>query len=304
MFPETENSCLSMQGSLRVGNKYTLLEKIGQGNFGEVHRGCHYKTLEPVAIKFESAQSQFRILKHETTILKYLHEHGCRTVPLIHWFGIFQENVACVMSFYECSLLDLRKSDLSKEKVDRIMASAISIIESIHTHYVLHRDIKPQNFMIRTNELYIIDFGLSTFYLDDKLNHLENLEKKDSILGSPKYASYNIHCGENGSRRDDLISLGYMYLVLFGKTLPWENGETGLLLDNDIEFEEISENNIFHKKNIRRKELKSWENMETISLHIDNKIHTYLKHCYTLGYKESPNYEGLFRLFAPTEYSR
>ena len=280
-----------MQGSLRVGNKYTLLEKIGQGNFGEVHRGCHYKTSEPVAIKFESSQSQFRILKHETTILKYLHEHGCRTVPLIHWFGVFQENAACVMSFYECSLLDLCKSDLSKEKVDRIMASAISIIESIHTHYVLHRDIKPQNFMIRNNELYIIDFGLSTFYVDDKLNHLENLEKKDSILGSPKYASYNIHCGENGSRRDDLISLGYMYMVLCRKELPWEiidapNGNG------------IPETLLCHPKNLLRKELKSWENLDAQLFAFSENIHIYLKYCYNLSYTGSPNYDGLYRLFA------
>jgi len=283
-----------MQSSLRIGNKYTLLEKIGQGMFGEVYRGHHYKTLEPVAIKFESTENPYRLLKHETTILNYLHEHHCRVVPRIHWFGKFKENVACVMSFYECSLLEVSKLNLSTKRINELMVSAIFILESIHRHYVLHRDIKPQNFMMRNQELYIIDFGLATFYVDDQINHVENFPKKDSILGSLKYASYNIHCGDPGSRRDDLISLGYMYLVLLGKRLPWESI---FLAEPGEEFETRVENDIHHSKNIFRKEWKSWEKMKCIVSDLEKNIFNYLQHCYALDFKDRPNYEGLIQQF-------
>jgi serine/threonine protein kinase len=283
-----------MQGSPYVGNKYILQEKIGQGKFGKVYRGQHSKTNEPVAIKFESLQQEERSLKHEVTLLKYLQDRGCGSIPLVHWFGRFEENVACVMSFYEGSLLDHFQGGISIEKRNRLFIRSISILESIHDHYVLHRDIKPQNFRVHNQELYIIDFGLSTFYVDSNLHHVENFPKKDTILGSPKYASYNIHNGDTNSRRDDLISLGYMGWFLYERSLPWEN----IANEDPANRHGKSELELSHPKNLMRKDLKTWENLDEKLSKMDKTLHAYLKYCYRLSYQERPNYNAFIELFS------
>jgi len=280
-----------LQGSPLIHKKYALLEKIGQGMFGEIYHGKNMKTMESVAIKSEPINTPYRLLKHETTILKYLYDHGCRKIPMVYWYGVWEERTLCIMSFFECSLEDYCKMSSSNEKLNRIMIQCINILESIHENYVLHRDIKPQNFMIRNGELYAIDFGLATFYVNDKVEHIENsLQKNENIVGSPKYASYNIHNGEQCSRRDDLISLGYMYICLHSKELPWDN------LQNLV-HDDISELSIYHNKNIQRKELKSWLKLEPFFLKINQIIHKYLNYCYGLKYGQEPNYNGLIQLF-------
>jgi serine/threonine protein kinase len=195
------------------------------------------------------------------------------------------------MSFYEISLYDYSiKTPLSVEKLDKVMSVSIDILETIHTKFVIHRDIKPQNFMILNEEIFLIDFGFATFYIDEKGRHLQNVENKN-ITGTPKYISYNIHEGLTPSRRDDLISLGYMYLFLYYKELPWD---TIKILTNENVFTEID---ILHSKNQQRKILKSWENIKLICLQINQKIYKFLNYCYNLDYSTDPNYTVLKNLF-------
>jgi serine/threonine protein kinase len=74
------------------------------------------------------------------------------------------------------------------------------------------------------NEPILIDFGFSTFYVDENKAHVPNTEHI-SIVGSPKYMSINLHNNETPSRRDDLISLIYMFIeIIFCIVLPW-NGD-------------------------------------------------------------------------------
>ena len=93
------------------------------------------------------------------------------------------------------------------------MLKMLSIIEEIHNLFVVHRDIKPQHFMIKNNNLYLIDFGISTFYVDEN-QKLKPNNKTENMIGSPNYTSYYIHEGNTYSRRDDMISLGYTYIFL------------------------------------------------------------------------------------------
>jgi serine/threonine protein kinase len=65
-------------------------------------------------------------------------------------------------------------------------------IEVLHKHGFIHRDIKPQNYIIgksskKANVVYLIDFGLSKRYLDPKTNkHVENVHK-DLVVGTPSF---------------------------------------------------------------------------------------------------------------------
>ena len=87
----------------------------------------------------------------------------------------------------------------------------INILEEIHNQGVIHRDIKTENFMLHNEEIYLIDFGLSSIFLDENMNHLHGKHNSSFIIGTPKFISIHVHNGKDPSRRDDIISLLYLY---------------------------------------------------------------------------------------------
>jgi len=280
----------SLEGGVIV-NKYSIYEKIGEGKFGIVHKGIYNKTNEPIAIKLEYSRTNVKILKHETTIMKYLYDHGCRTIPIVFWYGIYKEYTCMTMTLFERSLYDcIKREPLPLEKTYLTIYKSIDIIESIHKHYVLHRDIKPHNFMLKNGELFIIDFGFSTFYIDENCEHIVDTCSQQSIIGTPKYISYNIHCGSIPSRRDDLISIGYMFMFLLYRELPWDNV---LGIDKNEQYDDT---HVLNYKNKIRRDLKSWGELEPICKNLDSKMYRYLNYCYSLKYNETPNYNALKQL--------
>lgn len=91
---------------------------------------------------------------------------------------------------------------------------------------MIHRDIKPENYVIGNEDittLYMIDFGLAKYYRDQNDGkHIPNIEKK-GLIGTARYASVNAHLGKEQSRRDDMISIGYVLIYLATGKLPWMN---------------------------------------------------------------------------------
>ena len=279
-----------------VARKYRIHKKIGEGKFGIVFSGFHQKTKEPVAIKLEDSRTPAKLIKNEASIMKYLYDRGCRNLPIVLWYGMYSNYMGLVMTLYECSLHDyIKTKELPPNKINSIMIYSIDILNSIHKNYVIHRDIKPHNFMLKAGELYMIDFGMSTFYIDEHSEHLTNQGPvNEHIVGSPKYASYNIHEGYAVSRRDDLLSLGYMFLFLYYRELPWDN------LPTDLEKENMVESNILHYKNNIRRELKKWDNLKPFLLsrnEINQNILNFLNYCYQLDYQDTPNYDLLIQAF-------
>uniref|UniRef100_A0A6C0JL41 non-specific serine/threonine protein kinase n=1 Tax=viral metagenome TaxID=1070528 RepID=A0A6C0JL41_9ZZZZ len=280
-----------MNGKKVLNKKYNFLEKIGHGNFGSVYKGINQKNGEHVAIKSENRNSPIKLLKNETSILKYLYDYGSRITPIVYWFGVDNEFNYLIMSYYEISLYDYcNQNSLSIDKINKIMYASIDILETIHKNYIIHCDIKPQNFMISNEELFLIDFGFSRFFIDENKKPLCDLGSQN-IIGTPKYVSYNIHNGNMPSCRDDLISLGYIYLYLCCRELPWDN-----LKINNTTFE-YDDLHILNFKNQQRKNLKEWENLEKLCLQVNEKIHKFLNYCYLLKYDSTPEYTILKTLF-------
>jgi hypothetical protein len=150
--------------------------------------------------------------------------------------------------------------------------------------------------MLKNGELFLIDFGLSIFYVNENGDHIDE-SSHDTIIGTPKYISHNIHNGTSPSRRDDLISIGYMYIFMYCRELPWEN-ITNSDLDNNI-YDDLS---IHNYKNKKRLELKSWDYLKPICLKINQKINDYLDYCYNLKYKDKPNYNVILNTFDINNY--
>ncbi|CAN4086967.1 unnamed protein product [Withania somnifera] len=155
----------------RVGNKFRLGRKIGSGSFGEIYLGTNVQTNEEVAIKLENVKTKHPQLLYESKLYKIL--QGGTGVPNLKWFGVEGDYNVLVMDLLGPSLEDLfnfcsRK--LSLKTVLMLADQMINRVEFVHAKSFLHRDIKPDNFLMglgrRANQVYIIDFGLAKKFRD------------------------------------------------------------------------------------------------------------------------------------------
>ena len=288
-----------------IAGKYQILSKIGEGKFGQVFEGVYQKSVEKVAIKIENTileevgGDSLKLLKQETTILNYLYSNGCRNIPFVYWFGLHLQQPTLIMTYYEQSLHDYinsanknKSTAMNSADIERIVMKMVDIVENIHSHFVIHRDIKPQNFMMKGQDIYLIDFGLATIYVDENKNHILDKKDKTTVLGTPKFISIHIHDGLNPSRRDDLISIGYIYMyMIMGCQLPWQNI---MVPNNSVIIDHFQENHILHPKNQERRRLKSWTVIKPILEKIGDKpFDLFMESVYNLGYSERPNYKQL-----------
>ena len=270
-----------------IANKYTILSKIGSGQFSNVFKGKFNKTDELVAIKTENIETPIPLLKHETRILNYINSKQSYQIPFIYWYGIYEGSPTLIMPFYEMSLEELYKNKgVSKKQHFTNIVKIIEILSFIHECGVIHCDVKPENFMIKDEKIYLIDFGLSTIFVDEHMNPLP--EKNDSVFitGTPKFISLNIHNGIASSRRDDLISAIYIFVYLSNKKLPWLNVQD--------KQDGYSPNHIYHFKNIERKRLKEEFFNNIPSTHYVKKILSYLMN---IAFDEKPHYQWMISIF-------
>lgn len=220
-----------------LANKYELLEKLNEGSFGQVYKAKHVRTGQLVAIKIEQGATT-NSLKNEARVYQYLlKEPG---FPKLKWFNKEDQLTYLVIDLLVCSLTTLvkMKGPLSHKIILQIGIQMIKRVETLHGKYMLHRDIKPDNFMLdRSKTVCLIDFGLCKRY-DYDGTHIEE-KQITSIIGSVNFVSLNVHKGIEPSRRDDVESCIYiiLYLLLNGE-LPWSKKDNENNMNNIVYLKE------------------------------------------------------------------
>ncbi|CAG9330072.1 unnamed protein product [Blepharisma stoltei] len=212
---------------LRVGGKYRVGRKIGSGSFGQIYLGANIQTNEEIAIKLEKNNTRHPQLQFESRIYRIL--QGGQGIPMIHWYGVEGDYNVLVMDLLGPSLEDLLKFCGQRFSVKTTLVLAeqiISRLEFMHEKNLIHRDVKPDNFLIglRRNEsqIYAIDFGLAKQYRDPRTNQHIPYKEGKSLTGTARYASIFTHMGIEQSRRDDLEGLGYVLMYFLRGSLPWQ----------------------------------------------------------------------------------
>lgn len=162
------------------------------------------KNQSEVAIKLEPIETKSPQLFYEAKILNFLIGADTTTdfgIPRIYYCACEDDYNVMVMDLFGSSLEDIyvnigRKFDLKTTLM--IGIQMIERLEFIHGKGYLHRDIKPDNFVIgkgkKSNKVYIIDFGLSKRYLNKDGSHIPYRDNKN-LTGTARYASLNTHLG-------------------------------------------------------------------------------------------------------------
>ncbi|KAF8491428.1 kinase-like domain-containing protein [Gautieria morchelliformis] len=284
--PET---AFSRVQRFRVNGLYQSTEPIGSGSFGVVSGGFHVLTGDEVAIKDEMPTGKaddICVLPYEAQV--YRHLHGHHGIPSLRWSGMDGGAHVMVLDRLGPNLQDLRRvcrGQLSLKTVMMIAAQMLDRIEFAHSRGIILRDVKPENFAMglgtRCNVLHMFDLGLAKLFWNSAPDtHIPFREGRIG-LGTPRYASHNIHFGREQGRRDDIEAMGNVLLFLLHGRLPWQ----GIYAPS------------VRAKLLRIGEMKAGSEFADLLLRSPPEFTRYFEHCRNLAFEERPNYQLLKEIF-------
>ena len=265
-------------------NKYRIIKNIGEGSFGQIYSAKYNNKW--FALKFENRLKNQNLLENEGHIMSYLQS---KFLPSIYSFGFSGEYNVLVMELMGKSLENIFENSNPKKFsvncVAKLGLKMVEILEYIHNMHIIHRDIKPDNFVLGRGEkcknLYILDFGLAKKYRSSRtLKHYPMIKKKN-LTGTARYASINALNGLTQSRRDDLEAVGYVLLYFLRGKLPWQGIHVKKKEDR------------YH----RIMEIKMETSPKDLCEGFPQEFESYVKYCRGLEYKEDPDYNYLKKLF-------
>lgn len=269
-----------------------IVKKVGAGGFGEVFIAKD-KTGAEYAVKVEPTTCPAPQLEYEMKVYLRLRDVPC--VPKVRGFW---EDPSAHKRFLAFQKLGPNLEDGKRclYKSERLLWAATRMVynlKQIHAAGVLHRDIKPENILIgpeddatkigRDTSFFFVDFGLSKVYVEKDGSHIPFVSDK-KMSGTARYASLNLHRGRQQSRRDDLESLGYVFVYLYRGTLPW----IGLRHSTSTKTSEVIG------------EMKASMSLEKLCEKCPPQLLQYLKYVRSLEFSQTPDYGYLERCLHPS----
>ncbi|KAM6152412.1 serine/threonine-protein kinase 36 isoform 1-T1 [Erethizon dorsatum] len=198
--------------------KYHVLEMIGEGSFGRVYKGRKKYSAQVVALKFipklGRSEKELRNLQREIEIMQ-----GLRHPNIVHMLDSFEtdKEVVVVTDYAEGELFQILEDDgkLPEDQVQAIAAQLVSALYYLHSHRILHRDMKPQNILLaKGGGIKLCDFGFARAMST-------NTMVLTSIKGTPLYMSPELVEERPYDHTADLWSVGCILYELAVGTPPF-----------------------------------------------------------------------------------
>jgi len=210
-----------------VLDKYELLERVGQGGMAVVYRGIDRSLKRVVAIKilhkhlsdYQEARDRFE--REAQAVAKLRHEN---ILEIFDYSGA-DDAEAAGASYIVTEFIDghTLKQVITDRPIQFPEIGAMVILQVCralgHAHHVgiLHRDVKPENIMIRGDGVVkLMDFGIS------HMVDLERLTVTGQLLGSPAYMAPEHVEGRPLDYRTDVFAAGIVLYQLTTGKLPFE----------------------------------------------------------------------------------
>lgn len=210
---------------------YKLLEKIGEGGFGQVYRAKQLSTNQLVAIKFLSLPDNLNPEKQQRYILRFHREVDL--ISRLHHPNIVQlidkgQQGSLLYAVYEfidgISLKGFiaNSSALSAPVAANIMAQVLDALAHAHQQGVIHRDIKPANIMLSEQganmHVKVLDFGIGALHHEVRQHDYKSITLTQETLGTPSYSAPEQLRGEPPIPQTDIYVWGLVFLeCLTGK---------------------------------------------------------------------------------------
>ena len=281
---ESENDEFLQENTV-IFKKYKPIVKIDHGSFGNIYKVIRLNDQKEFALKIEKKNIPVKYLESEAYYLFNL-QKGYGFPKLISFGKIKKYNILIETllgkSLYNIYFKTENKCNLADTCL--IGLQILERLEYIHSQNLVYRDVKPENFLIGIDDpniIYIIDFGLCKKYRSSKTGKhiLPGLTKR--FNGTISYVSPNVFKGKEASRRDDLISLGYMLLYLIRKSIP------KFPFFKDLNRQQYYEILSFKESYDEGKLFKG----------LPQEINEYIKYTKNLKFEQDPDYSFLRSLF-------
>lgn len=214
-----------------IGERYRIVEPIGEGAMGTVFRVEHTEIGTPMALK---------LLKPELLMVPSIEERFNREarsaatlddphIVRVTDFGRTPDgNLFMVMELLDGVPLGAATSlGLSQQEIVSLVAEVLAALEHAHEQGVVHRDLKPDNIMLVERRgrrtVKILDFGLAK--ITEAGPGEAALTQAGMVFGTPRYMSPEQASGEPVDGRSDLYAVGVILYELFSKG-PLFDGNT------------------------------------------------------------------------------
>ncbi len=217
----------SVSATQRIGRRYLLQEKLGQGGMGAVYRAHDRLTGQQVALKHVTAQKenlQFATRITDMDVVVALAQEFKMLASLRHPHIIsvldygFDENL---QPYYTMELLENAQdvieagSLLPQDEQIRLLIQVLQALAYLHRRGIIHRDLKPDNVLVVDGQVKVLDFGLAIAQ--------EHLQASQEVLaGTLAYMAPELLEGRSASEASDLYAVGMIAYELFAERYPFE----------------------------------------------------------------------------------
>jgi serine/threonine protein kinase/tetratricopeptide (TPR) repeat protein len=220
--PKIQSNPLMLQPGALLGQRYEILQILGEGGMGAVYKARDRELNRMVALKVirpELAGSQAIIDRFKQELLlahQVTHKNVIRIYDLSEADGL----KFITMEYVEGE--DLRglmqqKTKLAPGEAVEIMLQVCRALEAAHSAGIIHRDLKPQNIMRdKTGRILVMDFGLARTLEGD------GMTQTGALIGTMDYMSPEQALGKELDQRSDLFTLGLIFYELLTGKMPYK----------------------------------------------------------------------------------